>query len=258
MLFLLVAIGSLILSSCLTIEEKITLKADGSGVHASTIDFGSVLDNPLIKMGLEEELKKQGQADFSENVDSTFRPIDELLEMNPQWTDAEKELLGRIEGHIVMNFEEGEGYVTTTFPFNNVSEVNEMQKLMENANKKEGSDAGNPFSGLSGSEFFTTVLTMKGTKLVRTTTANPDFVNPLGGEDLGEEGMEMVKMMFGEAVVAYTVEFPGEVKKVKGFPGHDVEGAQGNVVTQYFDFMDMLERPEIVAAGLTGEVKFKK
>ena len=66
--------------------------------------------------------------------------------------------------------------------------------------------------------------------------------------------MDMMKEMFGDAVMGYRIDFPGKVKKVKGFAGHEIEG---NSIIMLFDFMEVMEDPDVVAKAMTGEVKFK-
>lgn len=254
LLFMLVATGSLILSSCLTIEERISLNADGSGVQTNTIDMSTLLDNPMIKMGMAEELKKQGNdAAMMQRIDSSFNIIDELLPVNPQWTAAERDLVSRVNGNMLMDLEGGEGVITTTFTFNNAKEIGQLATLLANSNKPEGKES-NPFSGMSGQDFLISTMSMKGKKFSRTTTKSPDFSNPLAEQGMDEDTMEMMKGMFGDAVFGYRIDFPGKVKKVKGFPGHEIED---NSLIMLFDFMEMLEDPDIVAKAMTGEVKFK-
>lgn len=253
LLFLLIATGSLILSSCLTIEERISLNADGSGTQTNIVDMSTLLENPMIKMAMVEEMKKQGGGDMPGRIDSTFNIIDDLLAVNPQWTATEQEMVSRVSGKMLMDFEEGEGIITTTFNFDTPEEIGQLATLLANSNKAEGKDS-NPLSGMSGQDFLISTLAMKGKKFKRTTTKSPDFSNPLAEQGLDEATMDMMKEMFGDAVIGYRIDFPGAVKKVKGFPGHEVED---NSIIMLFDFMEVMEDPEVVARAMTGEVKFK-
>lgn len=255
LLFLLVVTSSLLISSCLTIEEHITLNADGSGTQVNTVDMSSVLENPLVKMGMAEEMKKAGGTDIPERVDSSFRIIDELLPVNPQWTAKEQELVGRVSGKILMDLVESEGIIETTFRFNNPGEIQQLAQILADANQAEGKDS-NPFSSMSGQNFLLSTIALKGTKLSRTTIKAPGFENPLAEAGLDEDTFDMMMEMFGDAVVAYRIDFPGKIKKVSGFPGHELEGE--NSIFQAFDFMELMENPEAMATALTGEVKFKK
>lgn len=255
LLFLLVAAGTLILSSCLTIEERISLKADGSGVQTTTVDLSSLLENPFMKMAMAEELQKGEGSELSGRIDSAFAVGDELLPLNPQWSAAERELVGRATGNILMDIEEEEGVFTTTFQFNNLGEIEQLARLMENANKPDENDS-NPLAGVSNGSFLLSSMGLKGSKFVRSTQKSPSFSNPMEeNEDLDAGMMSMMKDMFGDAVIGYRVDFPGKIKKVKGFEGHEIED---NSLVMYFDFMEVMEDPEVAAKALTGEVKFKK
>ena len=255
LLFLLVVTGSFLATSCLTIEERVKLNADGSGVQTLTMDMSSMLDNPMMKMGLEQELAKGGEM---MRKDSTFNIIDEMAPLNPQWSDADRELVGRMEGRITMDLEEGIGMVTTTFPFQNVGEMTRFSELMKSANKAEDEEspvAGNPFSGMNEGSIMNSIYAIKGTKLTRTTPVPDNFENPFLSEEMEEGVMDMMMEMFGDATIVYVMEFPGAVKKVKGFPGHMVDG---NELILAFDFTEMMEDPTIMAKALSGEVKFRK
>ncbi|SEP55975.1 hypothetical protein [Neolewinella agarilytica] len=257
LLFLLVAVITAFLSSCLTIEEHTTIRRDGSGSQVTTIDMSKMFDNPLMMMAMEEELKK-GKGEQEERIDSSFLVYEEFLPANPQWTDEERSLVLRTEGRMVMDLAAGESAMTMSFPFQDLAELEALKSLLASANQpasEEEGGAGGMMSGLAGKNFTTGTLVLKGKKLIRTSTVASSMDNPFEDEELGEEGMEMVKEMFSDAVMVYTMEFPGKVKKVKGFPGHEVVG---NQVIQAFDFLELLDKPEIVDLGLSGEIKFKK
>lgn len=256
LLFLLVVTGSLLISSCLTIEERVKLNADGSGVQVSTIDFSELLQNPLIRSGMEQEMAK-GDGEIPQRIDSSFSVYEQMLPLNPQWTAEERALLARSTATMTMDFIEGIGEVVTRFEFNDPAEIAQLADLMANSNKpEEGEDGGgNPFANMSGQSFVLSTFNLKGKKLIRTTTTSPDFENPMAEAGLEDGMMDMMKEMFGDAVMTYVIEFPGKVKKVSGFPGHEIDG---NELIMAVDFNEMLENPEAVAKVLTGEVKFKK
>ena len=256
LLFLLVLSGTFLLTACLTIEDRTELNADGSGIQTTIVDFGSLFDNPMVKMGMQEELRKSGKTEMLERVDSTFRLTDQLGALNPQWTAAERALVERAHGEVVMDFEDGEGYVKTMFPFDRPEQIDELAAILAKSNKPEGQQ-GNPFEGLSGSQFFDLTRTLKGKKLSWKATKSADFENPLAAAGLDEDTMGMMQSMFGDAVVNYTIVFPGKIKKVKGFPGHEIDEST-NTMTLLFDFIEIIENPEVIARALNGEVKFRK
>lgn len=257
LLFLLVAVITAFLSSCLTIEEHTTIRRDGSGSQVTTIDMSQMFDNPLMMMAMEEEMKKGGD-EQEERIDSSFLVYEEFLPMNPQWTDEERSLVMRSEGRMLMDLKAGESVITTSFPFQDIAEIGQLNRLLAAANQPAAKEDGGPggmLSGLTGKNFATGTLLLKGKKLIRTSSVADSMDNPFEEEEMGEEGMEMIKEMFADAAMIYTMEFPGKVKKVKGFPGHEV---LGNQVIQAFDFLELMENPEIVDLGLSGEIKFKK
>ncbi len=254
LLFLLVGVGSIALSSCLTIEERISLNSDGSGKQVTTVDMSGLLDNPFVKMAMAEEFDKEDNAVLSAKMDSSFMVASELLPLNPQWSSAEKELVNRVSGNIKMDVESGVGLVTTTFDFNSIEEIEKLTELLNNANKPAENE-GNPLAGLSNGNFLLSSMMIKGTKFSRNTQKAPNFSNPLEeNEELDAGMLSMMKEMFGDAAVIYQVDFPGKIKKVSGFDGHEV---QDNSLIMMFDFMELMEDPEVAARALTGQVKFK-
>lgn len=255
LLFLLVATGSLILSSCLIIEERISLNKDGSGQQVTTVDMSGMLENTFVQMTLAEEFEKGENPDLKGKMDSSFRVADQILPFNPQWSAAEKALISRVTGNITVDIEEGVGLMTTTFAFNNIEEVEQLAVLMSNANKPDDLE-NNPLSGISGGNFLLSSMAIKGSKFTRETEKAPNYINPMKEAEGFQAGTaDMMKEMFGDAVIIYQVDFPGKIKKVKGFAGHEVEG---NSLVMMFDFMELLEAPETFAETLSGEVKFKK
>lgn len=230
------------------------MNADGSGVQTNTFDVSELLDNPMIKMGIAGELKEQGNGDVSGRIDSTFNLTDELLPLNPQWTAAEQELVGRVAGKMVMDLEEGEGVVTTTFAFQSPDEIGQLATILDNANQADDKK-GNPLAGITNQDFLISTLALNGKKFSRTTVTANEFNNPLADAGLDESSMSMMKEMFGDAVMGYRIDFPGKIKKVKGFPGHEI--VEDNVILMLFDFTEVMEDPELIAKALTGEVKFK-
>ncbi|MTB50244.1 hypothetical protein [Lewinella sp. W8] len=253
-LFMLAITASLYTTSCLVIEDTLNLNADGSGTKVTMIDLSDMLSNPMMGMALQENMK-DGE---SEVKDSSFLLVDELAPLNPQWTAEELELVSRIKGRIFVDGEAGEGMVTSTFRFDDLSEIARVGDIIAAANQPEESEGGpqGMASGLSGAGgIFKTSFDLKKGLLSMNSSVPEDFKNPLVNEELGEEAMGMMKMMFEDAAFVYTINLPGKVKKVKGFEGHEVEGQS---IVQVFDLLEMIEKPEMMTPALTGEIKFKK
>lgn len=254
LLFILVICASFYTTSCLVIEDQLNLNEDGSGTKVTSVDLGDMLSNPMMEMALQESLDN-GEA---EKMDSSFQILDELAPLNPQWTAEERELVGRMKGRIVIDGEAGEGMVTTSFNFDKLEEIARVNAIIAVANQPE-SEAGGPegmAGGLSGAGgIFDTSYDWKKGLMVMSSTLAKNYENPLTNDELGEEGMDMMKMMFEDAAFIYTINFPGKVKKVKGFAGYEVEG---NSITQVFDLLELFDNPASIAPALTGRVKYKK
>lgn len=259
--YLFILVSAIILTSCLTIEEKITLNKDGSGTFRTFVDMGEMLSNPMMAQGIKKAMDEDGGTK-SMQVDSIIDLYTDLAAQNPQWTDADRSIMRRVESRMQMDMEKGEGGVYVNFAFANLDELKKMQTLMsaskENAKDTQNGEAaaaglmgGGPLSGVEN-EF-----KWKKGSFSRMVTSSGDITDMLnmGGENTGTEMMDAMKMMMGDAQVIYIVEFPGKVKKVKGFPGHSVEK---NQLIQTFDFLEVLEDPSLIDEGLDGSVKFKK
>ena len=157
-----------------------------------------------------------------------------------------------------MDVPAAESLIEVNFPFSNISEIEELRNLLAASiqpEDKEGGGPGEMISGMTGKNFAAGSMMLRGKKLVRTTTVSESMENPLADESLGEEGEEMMREMFADAAIIYIMEFPGKVKKVKGFPGHEV---QNNLVIQTLGMMELFDDPGVITGALSGEVKFKR
>lgn len=252
LLFVLAISASLLATSCLTFEEVVKFNKDGSGTHTLTIDMSEMMSNPFMQGALEEE----GGADMT--TDSTWTKYAELAPLNPQWTAAEAALVKRNSGRMYMNGEEGEAYVVETFEFDDISQLREYNDLIARSNKPveddEEEDDGNPLGGLTETGdggFLNKVYTYGKGKFSVVSTADPSDDEE---EDEDEDMLGMMESMFEDASYTYIVEFAGKVKKVKGFPGHELDG---NRLIVEIPFLEMINDEEAAAERLNGSVKFK-
>jgi hypothetical protein len=257
--YLFVFITAVVLTSCLTIEEKISLNKDGSGTFQTFIDMGGVLSNPMLAEGVKKGMEETGGMGTMQ-VDSIMDIYTDLAAQNPQWTDVEHKLMQRVESRINVDFEKAEGGVYINFDFADLAELRQMQMLMS-ASKDEATDAPNGMAGIMGGGPLTGIeneFKWKKGLFERTATSAGNIMDALnlGDEDAAEEMMNGMKMMMGDAKVVYIMEFPGKVKKVTGFPGHSIEN--DNQLVQEFSFLDVLDDPSLIDEGLDGSVKFKK
>lgn len=245
---LLVCSGFL-LTACLTIEEKLTVQSDGSGEILTTIDLGEMLSNPMIKMAMLEEMKKNGE-EIPERVDSVINLVEEMKPNNPQWTAADLALLDNIDARMTMDFEASEGAMTIRIPFGNFDELEAIQKLMSEA-EQEGSDS-DMFGPMGTGSMAAADYGWKKGTFSRVSSVTKDLFETMG---MKEDEMGMMEMMFGEAELIYQMEMPGKIKKVKGFPGHEVDG---NLLTQRYGFLEVIKKPELIDEGLDGQIKYRK
>lgn len=260
--FLLVVVAAVVLTSCLTIEEKITLNKDGSGTYQTFVDMGEMLSNPLLSGAMQEEMAKNGGDASAMRMDSTIDLYTELSAKNPQWTNEERNLIRKVNSRMSMDFEKMEGGVYVNYDFSSMEELMQIQDLMSSSNadtdNEDEAAEGNPLAGMMGGSGpvsgMTSKFSWKKGLFTRTATIPAEFMKGMGLDE-SDETMGMVKMMMADAKISYVVEFPGAVKKVKGFTGHSIDG---NRMTQEFGFLELLEKPAIVDEALDGSVKFKK
>ncbi len=235
-----------LLSACLTIEEKITFKKDGSGTYSTTVDMSEMLSNPFFGAAMQEEMEKAGQV-VATRLDSTIDVYGQLAAANPQWTAADHQLMKGLRSTMVMDFEAGEGGIYLSYDFQNALELNRIMQLMSEAQKGEESNGLATAGDLLGAASNTFTFSKK--KWLRDYSI-PSIENPLGE---GEEA-EMAKMMFSEAKMVFLMEFPSKIKKVKGFETHTIEG--NNTVRVEIPFLDALDNTELLNTYLDGEVKY--
>lgn len=248
-------VAAFVLTSCLTIEEKLTLRKDGSGVYSTSVDLGEMLSNPFIKMAMEEEVTKEGKEMESMQMDSTIDLFAELAPHNPQWSEADKELVRAIDTRIRMDLEKGEGAFVTSYPFSTLDQLETAMDLIANSNQpeKEEGDGGpdSPFSSNGTLSNAINDFTWKKGRFSRESKPG-EQMRDLMGDD---ENMEMAKMMFTDAKVVYLMEFPGKIKKVTGFEGHTI--VDGNTLKLSFPLLDFMDSPDAIDAAMDGQVKYK-
>lgn len=242
-------LSAFLLSGCLTIEEKIVFKQDGSGTYATTIDMSEFLSNPFMKNALMEEIKKaDGEAPM--RIDSVIDVYEQMAQYNPQWTAEEHSLMKKISSKMLIDFESGEGGIYLSYPFKDDEELTRINMLMATANKGEeeqGNDAFSSPGGLLGAA--SNHFTFAKKRWTR------DYSIPAMDNILGEgEDVEMAKMMFEEASFVFLMEFPKKIKQVKGFSGHTI--SNNNTVRVEIPFLEVLERTEAMDDYLDGSVKY--
>lgn len=238
-----------LLSSCLTIEEKITFNKDGSGTYSTTIDMSKFLSDPFMKGAMMEEMKKNGQ-ETPMRLDSVIDIYGQMAPYNPQWTAEDHRLMKTVSSRMLLDFEKEEGGVYLNYPFKDAAELTYLNTLMASANKgedgSEDSNLSSPGNILGSAKNKFTFSKKRWTR----DYSIPEMENILGE---GEEA-EMAKMMFEEASFVFLMEFPKKIKKVKGFSGHTI--TDNNTVRIEIPFLKVLEDTEAMDAYLDGKVKY--
>jgi hypothetical protein len=242
----------LALTSCFDILEEIELNKDGSGVYKMTMDMGEMLSSPFMRMALEEQMKENGELDASEmKMDSV---INYLESPNAgELTAAERAVIAKLDARMSMDMEAGEGGFFMVLPFDNVEEINILQEGLEKLDEEDGEEAaedgGNPFAGMfggGGMQPSDSRFRLQKRTLIREVT-----VGELPFDDMEDESLDMVKMMFEGATMTTIYRLPGKVKSTT------IEGAEvdGKTVTVSYDLVELFEG-QIPDTG--GEIKFKK
>ena len=263
--YLFILVSAIILTSCLTIEEKIILNKDGSGSFLISMDMSELLADPMMGgMILKSMEKDNAISPATMKMDSVIDLYSDLVDLNPQWTAADRTLLQRLDSRLKMDLEEKKGGYFMRFDFAELGEITQLQNLMSSANSgKEKGDKSTDavLSSMMGSDGLLAEVinkfSFKKRSFSRTATSTDEALDGLGLGEMPVDGQddEMLKSMLGGFTIAYVMEFPGNIKKVNGFPNHTIEN--GNQIVQRFSFLELFEEEFVVGDLLTGSVKFK-
>ncbi len=242
----------LALTSCFDLLEEIELNKDGSGVYSMTMDMGEMLSSPFMRMALEEQMEENGELDASEmKVDSVINYLESPKAAD--LTPAERAVIAKLNARISMDMEAGEGGFFMVLPFDDVEEINILQEGLEKLDEEDGAeatdDSDNPFAGLfggGGMQPSDSRFRLNKRTLIREVT-----VGKLPFDDMEDESMDMVKMMFDGATMTTIYRLPGRVKNTT------IESAEveGKTVTVSYDLVELFEG-EIPDTG--GEIKFRR
>lgn len=241
----------LALTSCFDILEEVELNKDGSGVYKMTMDMGEMLSSPFMRMALEEQMKENGELDASEmKMDSVINYLESPKA--GELTPAERAVIAKLDARMSMDMEAGEGGFFMTLPFDNIQEINTLQEglaKLDEEGEEAGADGDNPFAdmfGGGGMQPSDSYFRLEKRTLIREVT-----VGDLPFDDMEDESMDMVKMMFDGATMTTIYRLPGRIKNTT------IEGAvvDGKTVTVSYDLVELFEG-KIPDTG--GEIKFKR
>lgn len=123
-------LGLFILSGCFDTVEETTINDDGSGKIVSTIDMGKMI-SALSAMGGDEKMKEAEKI----NIDTTVF-LKDVKDSVKSLTDAEKKLLEKGTGQIIMNMKEEKFSISFTIPFSNISDIPAVHGALKKSNGK--------------------------------------------------------------------------------------------------------------------------
>lgn len=224
----LLALGVFLLSltSCFDVFETITLKDDGSGIYEAKMDLTRSMS--MIAM-MKAQSGGSDSKKMPQKMDSIFYTKD-MIDTVTTLSAEEKQVLSKSFAKIHIDEDEGEMYVTLTYPFANAKEFQLVQQAMS-----KGS-TGNLFKALGGamgqqqpagagsmgedkkpslptSDFN---YTLTGTSLVRKVkpSSNPDKPKTEDDSQMPPQLKEMMKMNYTTTVI-----LPRPAKSMNGKNG---------------------------------------
>ena len=116
---MLAVLATVLLTSCLEINEEVVINENGSGQLTSSMDLSQLIDM-LQAMGGEEFEKRK-----DEKIDSTIN-LKDITDTAKNMTAEQKELMRDGKMHIKMNMDEKVFKLDMQYPFNNLER---LQKL---------------------------------------------------------------------------------------------------------------------------------
>jgi hypothetical protein len=227
---LLICLLGIGVSSCLDIEEEISLNTDGSGRYRMSMDMSQMME--LLQGFMSEE---EGGMDMFDSVDSTLQ--------------VQVTTLRGIAG-ISNVSHRSENYVFSIgYDFANVAALNA-------ASNQQGGMAGMESLGLPGSgesgEASGPAYDWSKTTFSRAQVSVEDVFAAAEEDEETAGMMDMAKMMMSDASYRIIYNFPGKVKKIS----NDAASLSGDKKTVTLD----LKMLDILAgeADLGNKIKFKK
>lgn len=224
------------LTSCIETLEEVYLNKDGSGEYSLTFDMSEVFSNPMMKSMIEEAAQEEGAEELGMDLGET----DTLITMG----DGSGGIFDKTVMHMVMSDSSGQFKINMTFPFEDVSEIDQFYK--EFAEEGAGAEA-NPLGGGGGFFIQGGSFELGKRKLIRKPADNEN--NEAADLFAGEDG-EFMKMFFASSSYTSIYHLPGSVKST------DIEDAkvEGKTVTVERNFIDLLEGK----VGLDGAISYKR
>ncbi|MFZ1529033.1 MAG: hypothetical protein WAT19_09800 [Ferruginibacter sp.] len=237
---------SVMLFSCIDIEEFITIMDDSSGRYAFTIDMGGMLE--FSKSMGEGKNKKKEKKDTVIN----FR---DLMKGEVSLTDHEKELFRDASLKVNMDEEKGEGKMLLQCPFKNMNDLVEVKnnlmivtKKLKAFEKAEGKNKDQePEEEVDGEKLLTPgksenhIFTAKPGSL-QLAVLNPEMIKKQLESDSSNAMMQQMIALMGEIKYKTIIETPKPVKNHQG--NGAILSADKRRISFITSFTEMYEAPE--------------
>ena len=249
-LFFLLGFCLLFFSSCIDILEELHLNKDGSGKYAVTMDMSALMEFGNMKDMLNQMGGEEGEV-------APVPDDDEPIEMDTlmYFKDAPDSVKQKLsdpklaeKAFIKMQMSDANKKMIMTFGID-FEKVSDIDHFLKNIDKLQGDNPASGMLGNGGGGFFPNTgaanLFKYGKKyLERLPIPKPD------SEELSDEDMQMMQMMFADANYTTIYHFPGKVKKTT-IPNAVVDG---KTLSLSVPLMDVMEGK----AKMEGITKFKK
>lgn len=272
----------LFFSSCSDIENEIWINKDGSGKYAIAYDMGPMLEMAAMFEGMSEDENSTIESEQEENsfdningvddifksfadpssikdIDTTFNMYDVLPDSIRNSIDNPKSLK-----NIVMDLHADKvksiANFSMTFSYGSEKEMGELIKTLASLDKdadaekkEENIDKFKSFMAQYKVDLKKGILTLPEQDFSKQFSSDLLGEDPLGGKDLdnlSEEEMGMMQMMFGDASIKTTIHLPGKVISC------DDKSAEftDNKILLKDSFFDLMKEKKIKART----IKFKK
>lgn len=228
-------IGICIISmiSCSDMKEEIWVNTDGSGQYDIVMDMGSMLESMEgLKPSVSEDSEESIMVDDMEKMDTTINFFYDMPDSIRDQMDR-PDLLKKATIHMVGDEAEKSMVMTTSFKFDNVSELHEIFSKMEEVNRLSGDNMDNDM--MSPGVNKKSINFTFGNGVFKREDTNMEDLDEYKELGLGEEEMTseqedqlkvMMDQMLGSTEFKSIIHFPAEIISVSHpdyiVDGHDV------------------------------------
>ncbi len=232
---LLVAIlAAFTLTGCIDIIEELFLNADGSGKYTVTIDMSALVSEEM------KELLSDGEEEEEEELPTEMDTVVFLSDLNPEAmkTLERPQVFLKSYLHLIISDAQEKMIMTYGLAFEDLDEVNYFRAHLPEFLSEETEMAEGTLPAIKGALF-----TLKGKSLTRN-------ASEICENDMSEDDLSMVEMLYDGGVYKTIYHFPGNVKKTT-IPNAQVDGKTLKLEVPVLDVIKC-------EAQLSGTIKFKK